>query len=128
MKALPKYLLHLLLLNAFLILSAYLLGALTEINFDPSDTLIISLGFSIISIISIVIFFRGQARGPESQTLHSMAGIALKFILDMVLAVIWFVAAKKNSLPSLIMFFVIYLTLTLLLVFNILKTLKDKSL
>jgi hypothetical protein len=46
----------------------------------------------------------------------------------MVLAFIWFIVAKKTSLPSVLIFFVLYLTLTLYSIWVILKTLKNKSL
>jgi hypothetical protein len=46
----------------------------------------------------------------------------------MVIALIWFFVAKKTSLQSVLIFFVLYLALTLFSVLIILKTLKNKSL
>jgi hypothetical protein len=45
----------------------------------------------------------------------------------MVLALIWFIVAKKTSLISVVLFFVLYLALSLFSVWVILKTLKHKS-
>jgi hypothetical protein len=41
---------------------------------------------------------------------------------------LWFIVAKKTSLQSVLMFFVLYLTLTLFTLWVILKTLKHKVL
>jgi hypothetical protein len=41
---------------------------------------------------------------------------------------LWFIVAKKTSLQSVLMFFVLYLTLTLFTLCVILKTLKHKVL
>lgn len=124
---LRKFIIHLLMLNVVLIFAGFISGALTNF-FEPVNVIICSLSFSLISIVTVLIFLRGQTKEPDSQTIHTLVSIVVKFLLDMVLALIWFVAAKKNSLPSVIIFFVIYLTLTLYLVSTILKVLKTKPL
>jgi len=123
-----KYILLLLILNILLLLSGYLLVSLTELNILFSDIAILTSAFSIIAIIALVIFLRGQTKDPESQTLHSLVSLGLKFLLEMVLALVWFIVAKKTSLQSVLMFFVLYLALTLFSVLIILKILKNKSL
>jgi len=128
LKPLHRYILLLLLLNVFIAGSAYFLVTFQNINLLFTDIVILSLFFSIIAIITLVIFLRGQTKDPESQTLHSLVSIGLKFLLEMVLALVWFIVAKKTSLPSVFAFFVIYLTLTLFSVLIILKTLKNKAL
>ncbi len=84
--------------------------------------------FSVISLITLFIFLRGQTKTPDSQTMYSLFAVSLKFLLEMVLALIWFIVTKKTSLQSVFVFFVLYLTLTLFSVWVILKTLKNKSL
>jgi len=128
LKPLHRYILLLLLLNVFIAGSAYFLVTFQNINLLFTDIVILSLFFSIIAIITLVIFLRGQTKDPESQTLHSLVSVGLKFLLEMVLALVWFIVAKKTSLPSVFAFFVIYLTLTLFSVLIILKTLKNKAL
>jgi hypothetical protein len=54
--------------------------------------------------------------------------ISLKFLLEMILALVWFIVAKKTALPSVLIFFVLYLALTLFTVLIILKTLKNRAL
>jgi hypothetical protein len=46
----------------------------------------------------------------------------------MIMALVWFIVAKKTSLTSVFIFFVIYLTLTLFSIFVILKTLNNRPL
>ena len=128
MKPLYKYILLLLILNVFIAGSAYFLGTIHIITLLFTDIVILSLFFSIIAIITLIIFLRGQTKDPESQTLHSLVSVGLKFLLELVLALVWFIVAKKTSLDSVFAFFVIYLTLTLFSMLIILKTLKNKAL
>ena len=128
MKPLYKYFLALLFLNILIGGAGYFLITFFEIPFTLKSILFLTLLFSIITIITLVIFLRGQTKDPESQTLHSFVAIGLKFLLEMFLALVWFILAKKTSLSSVFIFFVIYLTLTLFSVSVILKTLKNRSL
>ena len=128
MKPLYKYILLLLILNVFIAGSAYFLGTIHIITLLFTDIVILSLFFSIIAIITLIIFLRGQTKEPDGQTLLTLVSVSIKFLLEMVFALIWFIVAKKTSLDSVFAFFVIYLTLTLFSVLIILKTLKNKAL
>jgi len=108
--------------------TGYLLVTYLDTAFTLINILFLSFLFSVIAIITIIIFLRGQSKDPESQTLHSFVAIGLKFLLEMFLALVWFILAKKTSLHSVLIFFVLYLTLTLFSVSIILKTLKNRSL
>jgi hypothetical protein len=115
-------------LNVLLLLTAYLFISAGEINLNLNDAVILSLSFSIISLITIIIFLKGQAKEQESQHLYSIVAIGLKFLLEIVSALLWFIVAKKTSLQSVLIFFVLYLTLTLFTLWVILKSLKHKVL
>jgi len=128
LKPLYKYILILLLLNIIIGGTGYLLVTYLDTAFTLINILFLSFLFSVIAIITIIIFLRGQSKDPESQTLHSFVAIGLKFLLEMFLALVWFILAKKTSLHSVLIFFVLYLTLTLFSVSIILKTLKSRSL
>jgi hypothetical protein len=128
LKPLHKYILLLFLLNVLLSGTGYFLFSLEMLNVFYGDIAILSTVFSIITLILLVIFFRGQTKEPESQTLHSLVSVVLKFLLELVLAFFWFLVAKKTSLQSVLIFFVIYLTVTFFSITVILKTLKNKSL
>jgi len=128
LKPINKYIIIILLLNILLIGTGYILPPLIKNNFIITDLVLISLLFSLTTLISLIIFLRGQTKDPESQTMHSLVSVSLKFLLELVLALFWFIVIKKTGLPSVLIFFIIYLTFTLFSVWVILKTLKNKSL
>lgn len=128
MKPTYKYIFLLFLLNILLLISGYLLVSFSVPGILFSDIAILTSVFTIIAVLTLIIFLRGQTKNPESQTLHSLVAVGLKFLLDMALALVWFIVAKKTSLQSVIIFFVLYLALTLFSVLVILKVLKNKSL
>jgi len=60
--------------------------------------------------------------------MHTLVSLSLKFLLELLLTIIWFILAKKTSSESVLMFFILYLAFSLFLILNILKALKNKSL
>ena len=92
------------------------------------DLLILSSAFTIIIVISFVIFHKGLSKAPQSSFLYSIISIGVKFLLEMILAIFWFISAKKSSIEFVLIFFVLFLAFTLYLISAILKALKKKSL
>ena len=93
-----------------------------------SDLLILSSVFTIIIIVCIVIFIKGQSKAPQSSFWYTFISIGVKLLLEMILAVLWFAVAKKNGIEVFLMFFVLYLPFTLFLILTILKTLNKRTL
>jgi hypothetical protein len=118
----------LLVFNALLLLAGYLTVTILKADLHIYDILIASLVFSVISVITLSIFLKGQTKEPDSQTLHSLVALSLKFLLELVFALVWFIVAKKTSLESVLIFFVLYLALSLFSIMVIVKTLKNKAL
>jgi len=125
---LKKYLTGLLLIDLILMGAGYLFGRLVPGFIHFGDLLLLALCFTAINILSVIIFSRGIKRDPESQTMHLMVAVSIKLPLEMVLALIWFFVAKKNYASSVLLFFVLYLALSLYSIYFILKTLKSRSL
>jgi hypothetical protein len=123
-----RYFLQLLFLYILLLLSGYLLVSLVSPKISMNDIIIMSTIFSLVALITLFIFFKGQSKEPDSQTLHILVAVSLKFLLEISFALFWFIVAKKTSLESVLMFFVLYLCLTLFSIQVILKTLKNKML
>ena len=123
-----KYSIGLLLIDLLVIFTGYLLVSFTDISLQLTGIVLLTLGFSAIILISFYIFYRGLKKEPASQTMHLLASIAAKMLLEMVLALICFFVAKKTGTSSLLLFFVLYLALSLYSIFFILNTLKNKSL
>jgi len=128
MRQIHKYVLLLIVLNILLMSIGLLIRFILPVNLFIEDIFVLSLLFSVISVITLTIFFRGRTREPDSCTMHTLVSVSLKFLLDMILALSWFFITKKTSLGSVFIFFVIYLTLTLFTLFVILKALKTRSL
>lgn len=123
-----KFLTGILLIGLTVIVSAYLAGKFTALNINLTDLVILTLCFIVISLVMILIFIKGLSKEPESQSIYSLAAIGVKIILEMSLALVWLIIAKKTGVISVILFFVLYLAISLYSIFFILKTLKKKSL
>jgi len=123
-----KYFLPLLLFYVLLLSSGYLFVLVVNPKISLADIVILSTVFSLIALITITIFLKGQTKEPDKQTLYTLVAVSLKFLLEIVFALLWFILAKKTSLQSVLMFFVLYLALTLYTIWVIVKTLKNKVL
>jgi hypothetical protein len=117
----------LLLFSAFLTGAGYIIITAGLLSIRFSDLVILVSGFMLISLVTLIIFFLGRKKDPASQTLHTLAAISSKMLLEMLFALLWFIAAKKTSGKLVLLFFVLYLAFTLYSVFIILNTLKTKS-
>ena len=115
-------LLLLIFISGIILISA----GITDISFN--DIAINAIVFALISIVTLIIFFKGQDKMPMSQMFHSLAAVSSKLLLEMGFALLWFIVIKKTELKLVLLFFVLYLAFTLFSVFIILKTLKNKSL
>jgi len=128
LKPLHKYILYLILLFFLIAGMAFFLVSTGTLILSFCDISILSLLFSIITLTTITVFFRGQSKEPDKRIFYSMISISLKLLLEMILALVWFYLAKKTSIPSVLMFFVLYLSFTLFSIWVILGTVKNKSL
>lgn len=88
----------------------------------------LSFSFAAVAFISVFIFLKGQNREAGSRIIYTMTATGVKFLLEMVMALIWFFIFKKISFPSVLLFFVLYLAFTLFTVYIILNTLKNNNL
>jgi len=123
-----SYIISLLFLVSLVFVSGYILLKATEVSLHFSDLTILALCFSVIALIPIYVFFRGRKKEPGSQTMHIFVGISIKILMEMALALVWFLIFKKNTMPSVLLFFVLYLAFSLLSIIYMLNALKDKSL
>ena len=128
MKLQLRNFLSLLVFSLIVICAVYLFLTVVHLNLMLSEGIILTVVFSFISLITIFIFFRGQFRESQSQALHTLVSLSLKFLLELLLTIIWFIIAKKTSSESVLMFFVLYLAFSLFSILNILKALKNKPL
>jgi len=128
MKPVIRYIRLLVILEILFLAAGFFVISRSGIGIRFGEIALLSAIFTIIASLSIIIFFRGQGKDAANQTMHSLVSVTLKFLLELVLAFVWFFVAKKTGLPSVILFFVLYLTFTLFSVLIMMKTLKNKSL
>jgi len=128
MRQIYKYVLMLIVFNIILAGTVFIIRPFYGTDLGSKDIFVLSLSFSAICAITLTIFLRGSDREPDSQTLHTLVATSLKFLLDMILALVWFFISKKTTPASVFVFFVLYLTLTLFTIFIILKILRNRSL
>jgi len=123
-----KFLTGLLIICLLIILSGYILIEEAIIKLLLSDLFSLTIAFSAISIISVLIFIRGLNKDPTGRTMHLMVASTLKLLLEMFLALIWFLVVKKTYTASVLLFFILYLAISLYSTFFMLKTLKSRPL
>ncbi len=123
-----SYLINLLFLVSLFLVSGYFVLRFFKINLLYADYSILVLCFALITILVLMVYVRGSGRDQESRTMHILVALGIKFLAEIVLVLIWFFVSKKNSVPSVIIFFILYLAFSLFSIFLMLNTLKNKSL
>jgi hypothetical protein len=124
LKKWPEYYILLLLMTFGVNILGYAFILVTKIDLKYTDIVSLSIIFAIVNLISIHIFQKGQNKEPDNQVIYTLVSIGLRFFLDLVIALGWFIVAKKIVLSSVLLFFILYLTFTLFsfrVIFNILK-------
>lgn len=128
MKDFKKWFVWLLLMDAVVFCTGFLLGKLPGVVVSAGDLAILVLSFTFISVVILLVFFTGLRKDQAGRTMHILVAISLKLLLELVLALLWFFIAKKTSLTSLYLFFILYLPFTVFTTFAMFNTLKTKSL
>lgn len=84
---------------------------------------ITSCGYFISTLVTYI-FIRGSKKGGKSFVLHTLSAVSLKFILYLIMIVIYYFLVKKLSPEFVLTFFVIYLTFTSFIIFSFIRQLK----
>ena len=128
MKLYFKYLISLFLFAIAIFSIGFLIVSILNPVFTLRNILFLVLIFSAISFTILFIFFTGQSKDAEKQPVYTLLSIGLKFILEAILALIWFVVAKNFHTQYVLLFFVLYLAFTIFSVLIILNVLNNKAL
>lgn len=123
-----KHILLLIFLEILILIAGYLVASNFNIGVLFSEIALLSVVFTLISLLTLFIFFRGQAKESGSQTLHTLVSVSIKLLIELVFAFIWFFIVKKTGLSNVLLFFVLYLAFSLFSILTILKALNYKSL
>ncbi|MFZ0281078.1 MAG: hypothetical protein WAL29_05480 [Bacteroidales bacterium] len=127
METIKRFIFSFVLLVSLVLVSGYLLSEVVS-GIKFGDVPLLTLFFSVITLLSLYIFFRGRNKEPGSQTMHIFVAVSIKLVLELFLALIWFFILKKNGTLSILLFFVLYLAFSLFSIFYMLNSLKNKSL
>jgi hypothetical protein len=127
-KKVLQYALYLLLISIICIAAGLVFSKYSGTALAPGDIIWLTLAFCANTLISIFIFLKGQTKEGQVQGQYTLVSITLKFLVELFIALFWFLIAKKTIISFTILFFIVYLTFTFFSIFVILNTLKNKSL
>jgi hypothetical protein len=123
-----KYLFSLLILFIVISCGSLIVNSVFRLEMSVVSVISLVLSFTVSTLISLLVFLRGLSRKPDVQAMHSFVSTGIKFLSELFIALIWFVAAKKTSAEYILLFFVLYLAFSMFFIKVILKALKKKSL
>jgi len=125
-RALKQYLL--LILYSLLIVAIFLsFNSISQYRIPLKDILLLTGGFTIISLSALMIFFFGQHSDPEKNVFSTLIAIGVKMLLSFILALLFFVVFKNRETGSVILFFVLYLAFAVFVFLTFLRIIKQKS-
>lgn len=125
-RALKQYLL--LILYSLLIIAIFIsINSISKLRIPLKDLLMLTGGFTIISLTALMIFFFGQNSNPEKNVFSTLIALGVKMLLSFILALLFFVVFKNRETGSVILFFVLYLAFTFFVFLTFLRIIKQKS-
>jgi len=79
------------------------------------------------ALASIIVFFRGAGKNPETSVFATLIALGIKLLLSLVLALLFFLVLKNRDTASVILFFILYLAFTVFVILTFLSVLKKMS-
>lgn len=111
----------------FVVAIGLTLLAPSQMNADSSsDPAILPLLFFPIAVLSLVLAHSGRDRDAGVQLNLTMMAIGVKFLLPILLALIWFAVLKNSSYKDILLFFIVYLSFGITTVLLILRRLRNQ--
>ena len=95
--------------------------------FTTTDALILTGCFAMAALISLLIFFNGIHSEADRSVLMTLIALSLKFLISLIIALLFFVVFKNRETGSVILFFILYLAFTIFVFLTFLNNLKKKS-
>lgn len=105
----------------------YFLPRFSSYSLPFNNVALITSGSFIISVLILLIFIRGFNKGGKIFLMHTLIAISLKFLLYLILLLIFYFLVKNLSLEFVLTFFGLYLSFTSYLLFSFIKLLKTKT-
>ncbi len=122
-----RYYLRLLALSLVSVILIIAIDKLLPSLFDTAAAVLLAAGFTLAAFISLLIFFNGFYADREKSVFLTLIALGVKMLLSFVLALLFLLVFKNDSIGSIILFFVLYLAFTVYVVFTFTSVLKKKS-
>ena len=122
-----KNLLSLLLLSAIFVVLILFLNAIRPSLLPGRGELLLTGGFALAALASVIVFYRGAGKNPETSVFATLIALGIKLLLSLVLALLFFVVLKNRDTGSVILFFILYLAFTVFVILTFLSVLKKRS-
>ncbi|HNV65663.1 MAG TPA: hypothetical protein PK596_00905 [Bacteroidales bacterium] len=111
----------------FFIIMEMVVGRLFPSLFNISAAAFLTAGFTLTAFIALLIFFNGYHSDRERSVFMTLIALGLKMVLCFVLALLFFLVFKNKSTGSVVLFFILYLAITVYVVLTFTGVLKKKS-
>jgi hypothetical protein len=95
--------------------------------FVTTEAVLLTMCFTVAALISLLIFFNGTASNVERSVLMTLIALSVKFLLSLIIALLFFVIFKNRETGSVILFFILYLAFTVFIILTFLNVLKRNS-
>jgi len=95
--------------------------------FAATDALILTGCFAMAALISLLIFFNGTHSEADRSVLMTLIALSVKFLISLIIALLFFVVFKNRETGSVILFFILYLAFTIFVLLTFVNALKKKS-
>jgi hypothetical protein len=92
-----------------------------------TDAVVLTVCFTVAALISLLIFFNGTRSDARKSVLMTLVAVSVKFLLSLIIALLFFVIFKNRETGSVILFFILYLAFTVFILLTFLNILKEKS-
>ncbi|NLE34641.1 MAG: hypothetical protein GX622_06035 [Bacteroidales bacterium] len=122
-----RYYFRLLALSLCLIVIVIIPGRAFPSLYNTGSAVLLIAGFAMVAFISLLFFFNGFFSGEEKSVFMTLIALGVKMLLSFLLALLFFLVFKNDATGSLILFFVIYLAITVFVILTLTSVLKKKS-
>jgi hypothetical protein len=113
--------------SLLIILAVIGLSKVRPAIFAWTDAVVLTVCFTVAALISLLIFFNGNSSDARKSVLMTLVAVSVKFLLSLIIALLFFVIFKNRETGSVILFFILYLAFTVFIILTFLNILKKKS-
>ena len=122
-----KHYLLLLVLSLVLIMLIIILNRLQPSLYNSGSAVALTGAFTLAAFASILAFFNGFNSDTAKSVLFTLIALVIKTLLSLIIALLYLVVFKNDQTGSVILFFILYLTFTVYVIYTFTRVLKKKS-